>query len=272
MFCGRSGNITKEHAWPQWLGDGAEVVPHQTTRTIGFGRTAHDAMSEAPNRATTKPVSVLTARIREVCADCNNGWMSCLESAVRPILTRLWAPNYPFGRTTFSAEDAATLATWATKTAWVRERVGDPVLTATAEMRRGLVDQQRPPEWTSIWVARHEGASNFGVYVARIAVAHQDDPWNAEPRAHALLCTLTFRGLSILVRTDDRWGIPQMDMPNDVWRRFCPVSQPVEWPPSRPASDGDVLAAASSLGGWLKVPEVPIFNRAVLGWRETRRN
>jgi hypothetical protein len=40
--------MTKENAWPQWLGEGAQVEPTQTTRIIGFGRTADDALTERP--------------------------------------------------------------------------------------------------------------------------------------------------------------------------------------------------------------------------------
>lgn len=58
--------MTKEHAWPRWLGAGIEVELEQTTRTVGFARTAKDALTEAPNLIDTKPGSVLTTRIREV--------------------------------------------------------------------------------------------------------------------------------------------------------------------------------------------------------------
>ena len=119
-------------------------------------------MTEAPNRIVTTPGSVLTARIREVCADCNNGWMTRLEEDARPLLHRLWQPSYPFGVTTFTAPEVSTIATWAAKTAWVRERVCDPDSTPTAQMRRDLMVRQMPPEFTSVWIARHQGKSNFG--------------------------------------------------------------------------------------------------------------
>ena len=32
----------------QWLGKGAEVEPTQTTRTIGYGRTSENELTEAP--------------------------------------------------------------------------------------------------------------------------------------------------------------------------------------------------------------------------------
>lgn len=46
-------------------------------------------MAEKPNYLVNKPGSVLTTRIREVCAACNNGWMSRLETDTRPILELL---------------------------------------------------------------------------------------------------------------------------------------------------------------------------------------
>jgi hypothetical protein len=264
--------MTKEHAWPQWLGQGEQVEPTQTTRTIGFGRSADDAMTEAPNRVVIKPGSVLTARIREVCADCNNGWMSRLEEEVRPLLQRLWQPSYPFGVTTFSAREAEIVATWAAKTAWVRERVTDPDSTPTAQMREELMVRQMPPDFTSVWIARHQGQSNFGVYAARIEVTHQDDHWTTSRRRHVLICTMTFRGLSVLVRTDDGWGVPPMRLPAQKWQVFWRAGDTVQWPPDSPASDGDVRAAAAHYAGWLRTPEIPVFNRDPNGWQEIRRN
>lgn len=44
------------------------------------------------------------------------------------------------------------------------------------------------------------------------------------------MCTMTFRGLSVLVRTDDDWGVPEMRPPSDRWRQFWPVDEMVQWP------------------------------------------
>ena len=44
-FCGLPGTITKEHVWPQWQHDDAEVVPKRTLRTVGFRRTADGGLN-----------------------------------------------------------------------------------------------------------------------------------------------------------------------------------------------------------------------------------
>lgn len=263
--------MSNEHAWPQWLGQNIEVEPTQTTRTIGYGRTGDEELTEAPNITVKKNGSVLKARVREVCRRCNNGWMSQLETSAQPLLERLWTPNYVFGRTTISVDEAAVIATWATKTAWVRERVSDPIVTPSAEMRRYLMDAQLPSELTRVWVARHQGRTNFGVYVGRLEATHQDDPWDTDRKRRILMCTLTFRGLSVLVRTDDGSGVPEMRPPADRWRQFWPVAETVQWPPERATSDDDIQAIAMRYN-WLRHPDVPIFNRDPNGEQTLTRN
>jgi hypothetical protein len=44
---------------------------------------------------------VLTARIHEVCRECNNGWISRLETAARSVHNHLWRPSYTFRRARF---------------------------------------------------------------------------------------------------------------------------------------------------------------------------
>lgn len=121
-FCGRVGNMSKEHVWPQWMRKGALVQPTQVTSILGVAQTGPTELTENTNVVTHKNASVLTTHIREVCADCNNGWMSQLETDVQPLIRRLVVRSYPFGVTTLAPKEAATLSAWAVKTAWMRER------------------------------------------------------------------------------------------------------------------------------------------------------
>jgi hypothetical protein len=47
--------MSKEHAWPQWPGKGAEVEPTQETRTIGWHRISENDLTESPNIVVKKP-------------------------------------------------------------------------------------------------------------------------------------------------------------------------------------------------------------------------
>lgn len=271
LFCGQAGQITKEHAWPKWLGADIHVFPTQSTQTTGFGRSAEDVIKEKPNLVVSKQGSVLTTRIREVCARCNSGWMSRLESDARPLLKRLWAPSYPFGRTSISHAGATTLAAWATKTAWVRERVDGPSRTTTPVMRRALMDSLRPPDLTTVWFARHKGQMNFGAYVAELEVTRAEDRWDTVDRRRVLICAMAFRGLAVTVRTDSGPGVSQMELPQRAWRRLWPTGSSVQWPPSLAVGDADVRASAAQFTGWLSLPDSR-FERDPGGWRVQRRN
>lgn len=257
-FCGRRGDLTEEHAWPRWLGKGALVEPTQSTRRIGFDRSSVDTYRELPTEVTNKQGSVLTTRLREVCRTCNGGWMSRLEQQVAPVFERMCSTDYPLGFTALEAEQVRIVAAWAVKTAWVRERIGSPRITPTREQ---FVDAQRPPEFTKVWAGRHEGLSNFGVYVLEVEAHHRDRPLDGRESRHVLVCSLTFRGLSLLVRTDDGWGVPQMAPPADRWIQLWPSAGTIVWPPRSPVTDNDVQDVVAGFSAWMPLPDLPNFIR-----------
>ena len=178
-----------------------------------------------------------------------------------PLLERLWQPSYAFGRMAVSVGDAAVLAAWAVKTAWIRERASQGDVTPTVAMRRHLMDTRMPGELMWVWIARHTGRANFDANICQLQTTHRDDPWDTERRRHILVCTLTLRGLSILIRTDAGGGVPEMRPPDDRWRRFWPTARAVQWSTARPVADGDVQDVAT-WHDWVRHPDVPIFNRA----------
>jgi hypothetical protein len=54
----------------------ADVEPTRSLRTVGYRWTTDDTFTEDQTVIVNRIGSVLTARIREVCERCNNGWMS----------------------------------------------------------------------------------------------------------------------------------------------------------------------------------------------------
>ena len=55
--------MSKEHAWPQWLGAGAQVEPTWTTRRVGYRRTAPDTFTEDRTQVIDRNRAVLNVRI-----------------------------------------------------------------------------------------------------------------------------------------------------------------------------------------------------------------
>lgn len=109
IFCGDTPT-TREHIFPAWA---ARLVEDA-------GPVAHSKLSERqgePPDSRTWPQAPFTQTVRVVCAQCNNGWMSRIESdaeqILRPMLTG-------FGRSMHGPAQEA-LARWALKTAIVSQ-------------------------------------------------------------------------------------------------------------------------------------------------------
>lgn len=267
-FCGNLGNMSKEHAWPQWLKHGATVEPTQWSYSAGFTRASESAYAEAPSSADSKQGSVLTTRLREVCRECNGGWMSRLEMQSQPLLKHLWAASYPLGQTALSVSDAKTVSAWAVKTAWIRELQAHRRMTVSAATRKKFAGDQIPPPHCSVWIARHEGDFNLAAFLASAQVSHRDDPWHTHRYRHLTLVTLVVNGVAICVRSDSGEGIPWTPLPPPIWQQFWPVTESVAWPPDVAASDDYVYREAHSLHRWIRVdPDLAIVRAGTEGLR-----
>lgn len=102
IFCGKHGN-SKEHAWPRWLIKLLNAA--QESRPMSLRR--HDGTG-ANWLAKNAPL-----QFKEVCAECNNEWMSELETESIPIMTPLIMGE----AMTLDTRQQITLGAWATKCA-----------------------------------------------------------------------------------------------------------------------------------------------------------
>lgn len=110
LFCGDEAKMSREHVFPEWLGD---VIP-------GAGRIRHRWFapegSESEDRDWTADALSMTAKI--VCEPCNTGWMHRLEESARPFLESMIRGR---GRHLY-AEGSRQVAYWALKTALTTDR------------------------------------------------------------------------------------------------------------------------------------------------------
>lgn len=104
VFCASSGPVTGEDVLPRWL--------YRATGSLPLGRhfVSHDdavvrSWPGLPYHTTTN----------QVCAQCNHGWMSRLESVSGTLLRS--AIRGTMTRRRFNGAECATLARWAQKTA-----------------------------------------------------------------------------------------------------------------------------------------------------------
>jgi len=104
-----------------------------------------------------------SGRVRVVCRECNNGWMSVLQSEAKPILVPLLKGE----RIGLHKKAQATLAAWIAMFTMVAEhqsRTPRKVAITTAH-RRYLMDNRTVPSDWKIWIGYYERQSWPRVYV-----------------------------------------------------------------------------------------------------------
>ncbi|MDB5181168.1 MAG: hypothetical protein JWO54_931 [Candidatus Saccharibacteria bacterium] len=105
IFCHREGQpLTREHVYPDWLSKlfdpkilGTNVVSGANVNRVWQG-------------------AVFQQKVKLVCAECNNGWMSDIEGSVKDLLTSL---AFTYDGHTLSQEDQRRLSLWVQKTVLV---------------------------------------------------------------------------------------------------------------------------------------------------------
>jgi hypothetical protein len=151
IFCNQVKKMSGEHIWGDWL---KGVVP--------IAMNKHNFRAERLYRPGMAPIAGTTIRtgdplrskVRVVCADCNNRWLSGIQSAGKPRLILLIQGNGT-GLGPAAQLEVATWCAMATMTAEFIDR--DPkTIAITADERKYLMDNRVPPStgWR-IWIARY---------------------------------------------------------------------------------------------------------------------
>ncbi len=138
LFCSNGAN-SKEHVWPQWI---LQVLPARRPVRQRLG--------------TGKEVSYSGEfKLKGVCTTCNNGWMSELETEVKPILS----PIVQDLSIQLEIEDQKKLALWAFKTAIVLEGTKERSMKRYFESGLGpaLRTSRDILGRTMIWIGRSSG-------------------------------------------------------------------------------------------------------------------
>lgn len=150
-FCESSANLTGEHVFGAWLGRldlPQEPSPHRA-----------GPLNRSPREmGVTKPFN---QTVRNICASCNNGWMSNLEA----VAARALSPLILGSGDEIASHDRPLIAAWAQKTALVsmlvsskEDRAGGYGLPATEYGALFKISNSGTPlPDTKVWVARYNG-------------------------------------------------------------------------------------------------------------------
>jgi hypothetical protein len=141
VFCRSDGPLSGEHVLPVWLDQAAKA--RGSKGWTSWGTTGAERRHKK-----------LDGVVNRVCKSCNNGWMSQLEAASKPILLPMI-----FGESgvVMSAEQQTIVAAWAFKTMLTADYMGADRVVPSSAYGRFYDEQLRPISDAVVWIAAYRG-------------------------------------------------------------------------------------------------------------------
>lgn len=229
IFCGREGKATREHLWPRWaqgtLGD------DDRNKSVRHSIEPHDE----PHTIWDAPL--FSATLKDVCRDCNSGWMSRIEAEAKTYAE----PLIKGEEGNLIDPDAQwAIARWAYLKVLLFERIDKRQRLLPAKCYRemyeaSLLDEPTLPVNMIVLIAAHDG-QRYGQYAHRLLA----DADTREPEL--FIGTITIQHLVVQVIEDvaDDGEVKAFQHDKRIAgheARIWPFSQTFEWPPGLALSD-----------------------------------
>lgn len=235
IFCEGEGKMTREHVFPRWL---EQIFPD--VGTVDYVR--RTVTSDADERHK-RPGPGFDVVVRDVCDACNTGWMSALETQVRPILT----PMFCGEPRVLSAPDQQIVATWATKTMLTLQGVNmGGTRCVSAENYRWFYRKKAPLPSSHVWLCHYVGVDQWPVAAHQygftasttgMPTPSDGDPINCFGVAYAI-GPVAFWLFGHDLPGPLRTGAASDDAHLLIWPALGPD---VRWPPAKPFGTADDL-------------------------------
>lgn len=250
IFCG-GGGLTKEHIFADWMRALLPRTPSDmhTHGRIGFGV---DEQGEVQRLLATKKRqgSAASKKLRVVCRCCNNGWMSRLDEAAKPIILRL-AQAEAF---TLGQEDAHTLSGCLAKMTMVAE-FQEPSSVIARQVERAYLKRRGipPPTW-SIWIGLH---GDPGWITAIHHMVSRANDHVSTGMGDAQSTTIGIGGLLALVVSQNNDDYPHgLEFRNNLLHEIWPEPpERITWPPQKGIGPGGPIHYANQLAQFLGLPK-----------------
>jgi len=226
---------------------------------------------ELPTNVVMRKAALLTLKTREVCEDCNTGWMNKLEQLVEPLILRMVEAARNADAIILSQADAKILGMWAQKTALTFELTSAPPRVANVEMGTRL-RSGRPLRAAMVWAARHPRDYDLSIGLAHINISSTPDPQPGRPDRQLLLVGIVYHFMTLLVFITDWPGQVPPPVPLDGWALLWPTSRPIEFAPMRTVSGNEVTEILANHSKWLPMVHVSSIRRSIVPPQISRRN
>ena len=145
--------MSREHVMPRWM---SGLFPDLTE--VDYVRAFSTADGESDEHS--RPGRPFDQTVKDFCRECNNGWMSRLESEAAPILEPLIRGE----QRSLDPVEQHILATWAVKTvltAGPTNLGGEPF--ASGEAYRWFGDKKAPLPGALVWAGRYAGDGQWPI-------------------------------------------------------------------------------------------------------------
>jgi hypothetical protein len=253
VFCGRSDRkITREHVFAGWVDAVFPSAAREPARTV------IKRSSEASLEFESLPFE---QKVAIVCAECNNNWMSALETSAGPILGPMVGSAIP---TELTPAAQRSIATWATKTALVLQYLHPANrIIPDGEYHRFYSMREPLPEHV-VLLARRESFTDQATGVSNLVTSREQlvnsipyssanrDEINMAMARGAVVYRVTFAlGFVIFVVLGHTFPMP-MDVQlspsgEEFIRGIWPIQSRSVWPAPRPVEQMGGLEALHDL-------------------------
>jgi len=243
IFCDERKPRAREDVISEWMSD--ELNPTGTVYT--------DFITELPGvplqRRSKKSGNLATLKLRDVCVDCNGGWMSRLENATKPILL----PMLRGVAGPLNLSEQRQLAAWCqlkclTLDAFYRGE-HDGVRHLPARLTHDFYRERQPLENSLVVLGRYLPPKQ-GVFMPWGRLMKEYPADGVRPAASIVIVTFAFGHLALQVLVG-AWQTPhaaQIHFPyaDPRFLRIWPSEQQafVRWPPNVAISVSDFAGVA----------------------------
>lgn len=246
IFCGEPGKISKEHIFGLWLKElfpRGEHTTHKSVYTAWLNESGSHTPAEKRGRHQGH---VGSKSLKVVCQPCNDGWLSQLETRVRPTLTPLITGE----RRNLIGNEQALLATWAAKTAMVAEYFRPTDRGISQDERTWLMDRLTPPAKWFVWIAAYNGKEWGNLAITQVRIALNPTPITRPSDAryygqattfgvgHILFCVVSSSSPDM----ERRFGGRDADGLLQIWPAY---PRSILWPPKTIFGDKHAYAVAN---------------------------
>jgi hypothetical protein len=250
IFCG-GGNLSKEHFWPEWASALLPNYPINQHVEQLFTFTEVTKLN-GPPKVRSKPGNLWTKKIRAVCASCNNGWMSNLETAVQPILTPLIATR-PH---TLTVNSMNVLAKWIALKIMVGEHNHPKNAVTLIEDLAKYRDKLEIPPNFKIWIAKcGVGGWQTGYvrHAATVSLTQDFLPTHRFKNTQSITFGIGDLLVYVLHSTVKDLGLNLNIEQSQIGAIFplFPIVGSINWPPIRSLSTAEADFIAGALERWL---------------------